>query len=114
MPNLTIRDIPTDVLNKIKFLSQTERRSINSEILLILEKGLKNYIYENASSKNHIISKETQLEIWANLSGKWEDNRETESIIDDIYSKRTKGRDVILWYCLILTLLLEFYEGITL
>jgi plasmid stability protein len=37
MPNLTVRDIPADTLNKIKILSKTERRSTNSEILLIFK-----------------------------------------------------------------------------
>lgn len=41
MPNLTIRNIPVDVMNKLKTLSEIERRSINSEILFIIEKGLR-------------------------------------------------------------------------
>ena len=94
MPNLTIRDIPDEILDKIKILSKAERRSINSEILLIIEKGLKNYANNIIVDNPHMISKETQLEIWSNLSGKWEDDRKTEDIIDDIYSKRTKGRDI--------------------
>ena len=94
MPNLTIRDIPNDVLNKLRFISKTERRSINSEILIIIENGLKNYICENVVQNSTVISKETQLELWSDILGKWEDNRRTEEIINDIYDNRTKGRDV--------------------
>jgi plasmid stability protein len=94
MPNLTVRDIPSDILDKIRILSQTERRSINSEMLLILENGLKHYISDNVMTNNYIISKENQLEIWSNLSGKWQDKRQTDEITDDIYAKRTMGREV--------------------
>ena len=94
MPNITIRDIPADILDKIKILSQTERRSINNEILLIIENGLKNYTRDSDTVKNQVISKETQLAIWSNLSGKWEDTKETEAIISDIYNNRTEGTAV--------------------
>jgi hypothetical protein len=94
MPNVTIRDIPEDVLNKIKILSQTRRRSINNELLLIIENGLRYYACDNASRNNSTVSKDVQLSIWSNLSGKWEDTRETDSIINDIYENRTKGRDI--------------------
>lgn len=94
MSNLTIRDIPSDILEKIRILSQTERRSINSEILLILENGLKNYISNNVIANNLTISKETQLDIWSSLAGGWTDERDTQEITNDIYSKRTMGRDI--------------------
>ena len=94
MPGLTIRDIPSETLNKIKILSKAERRSTNSEILLIIEKGLKNYICENPGLNERNISKESQLELWSMLSGKWEDVRKTETIIDDIYAKRSLGRNI--------------------
>lgn len=94
MPGLTIRDIPSETLNKIKILSKAERRSTNSEILMIIERGLKNYSYENIGINERNISKESQMEIWAMLSGKWEDDRKTETIIDDIYAKRSLGRKI--------------------
>ena len=94
MPDLTIRGIPSDIMEKVKILSRTERRSINNEMLLIIENGLRNHIAKNETGNNPILSKDTQLELWENLSGNWEDKRSTEDIINDIYSKRTKGRDV--------------------
>jgi plasmid stability protein len=93
MTNITIRNIPDDIINKIKVLSETERRSLNSEILVILEKGL---ITENNQKNNSNISKETQIKIWSQLSGKWKDDRSTKEIIDDIYQSRTEGREFIL------------------
>jgi len=94
MPGLTIRDIPLDILNKIKILSQKERRSANSEILLIIENGLKHYTHENSAVNEQNLSKESQLAIWTLIAGCWEDDRETEAIIDDIYAKRSLGRNI--------------------
>jgi len=94
MPDLTVRGIPSDIMDKIKILSKTERRSINSEILLMIENGLKDHIEKRTVNSSPVVSKETQMEIWENLSGKWEDIRDSEEIMSDIYNKRTKGRDV--------------------
>ncbi len=90
MINLTIRNIPNNVINKIKTLSTIQKRSINSEILLILERGL---LFENSVKSDKLLSKETQIIIWSKLSGKWKDNKETNDIINTIYSDRSKGRD---------------------
>jgi plasmid stability protein len=91
MINLTVRNIPDEVINKIKTLSEIKKRSMNNELLLIIEKGLEKEI---SSKKNYKISKETQIRIWEKLSGNWADNRTTDEIINDIYSSRTEGRKV--------------------
>lgn len=91
MINLTVRNIPDNIINKIKTLSKIDRRSINSEILVILEKGLSSIITTKNQNK---ISKETQVKIWQELSGKWEDSRTTKEIINNIISSRTLGRKV--------------------
>ena len=40
MANFTVRNIPDELLNKIRLLSIIEKRSLNSEILMVLEKGV--------------------------------------------------------------------------
>ncbi len=40
MPNITVRNIPEDLLDKLRTLSEIERRSLNSEILIALERGV--------------------------------------------------------------------------
>ncbi len=42
--NLTIRNIPDNVINKIRTLSQMEKRSLNNEILFVLERGIQDEI----------------------------------------------------------------------
>ena len=93
MPNLTVRNIPDDIFAKLKTLSILEKRSMNTEILVVLEKGVSKEIHDFKGSRNSI-SRETQLNIWKNLSGKWEDSRKTKDIIDDIVASRTFGRDI--------------------
>ena len=92
MANITIRNIPDDVFCAIKKLSALERRSINNELLIIIEKGTAS-LMENKINENKIISKVSQVNLWRNLSGKWEDTRTSEEIISDIYDSRTLGRE---------------------
>ncbi|HNZ26233.1 MAG TPA: Arc family DNA-binding protein [Spirochaetota bacterium] len=94
MVNLTIRNIPNDIINKIKVLSQINKRSMNSEILLLLETGIHKKL--KAGNEKRQISKNTQINIWKKLSGLWKDDRNTDQIINDIYSNRTSGRDFTL------------------
>ena len=90
--NLTIRNIPEDVIRKIRTLSKTSRRSLNSEILVILEEAVGQKLI-HTTDQNRYISKDIQVDIWQKLSGQWEDNRSTEQIIHEIYESRTEGRD---------------------
>jgi len=91
--NITIRNIPEDVISKIRTFALTEKRSLNNEILLFLERGLEKQI-TSSYKKEKNINKETQLSIWGKLSGEWEDDRSTNEIISDIYNSRTIGREI--------------------
>jgi len=89
--NLTIRNIPDAVLGKIKAISKRERRSLNSQILVVLEEGLKAPIIHKPGLK---ISKGAQIGLWQNLSGEWKDDRDAGEISADILKSRTEGRHV--------------------
>lgn len=92
MINLTIRNIPNEIIDKIKVLSELDKRSLNSEILVLLENSI---IKELKIKKvNSMISKSTQIKLWEKLSGSWKDNRSSKKIINDIYENRTIGRDI--------------------
>lgn len=88
--NLTIRNIPEYIISRIKTLSEIEKRSLNSEILILLEKGL---LKETRLNENRFINNETQTRIWSKLAGEWKDKRNTDEIIEDIYSSRSAGRE---------------------
>jgi plasmid stability protein len=91
--NITIRNIPKEIINKIRTLSKVERRSLNNEILMVLEQGLDEKLGRLFNIKSNL-TKELQVNIWRNLSSKWQDDRSSEEIINDIYNRRTMGRDV--------------------
>ncbi len=91
MPNLTIRNMPEELLRNLRRLSKKERRSLNSEVLVLLEKSLQEYTLEKHSDT---VSVEAQTEIWSKLAGEWEDPRPAEEIIADVLSHRTPGRKV--------------------
>jgi len=94
MTSLTVRNIPDDVIDKIKTLAVAERRSINNEMVLLIEKGLENHIKISASKDEKMVSKETQLYVWKDISKNWIDNRSSKEMIKDIYSTRSIGRDI--------------------
>ena len=91
MANLTIRNVPEDLLNNLRKLSQKERRSLNSEVLVLLEKS----VMQDSLGKNlDTISIHAQTELWSKLAGEWDDSRPTEEIIDAVLTRRTPGREV--------------------
>jgi plasmid stability protein len=90
--NLTIRNIPDDVINKIRTLSQMEKRSLNNEILFVLEWGIQEELRHFFNLKRNV-SKNAQINIWRRLSKEWQDDRSTDEIINDIYNSRTLGRE---------------------
>ena len=94
MANLTIRNIPDSIVDQIKTLSTIERRSMNSEILVLLEHAVRSYQGSSEQPTRVSLSPDAQSDIWERLVGKWEDKRSAEEIIDDIYSSRTPGRSV--------------------
>ena len=93
MANLTIRNIPEELLNKLRILSILEKRSLNSEILMVLEKGISKESDSVKYIKNQL-SKDTQIKLWQNLCGKWKDSRSASGIISDIIGSRSQDRKV--------------------
>lgn len=91
MVNLTIRNIPEALMNKLRKRSTAERRSINSEVLVLLEKSLIGYAPEKEFNQ---ASLEAQADLWQMLSGQWDDPRTATEIASEIISTRTKGRGV--------------------
>jgi len=93
MKSITVRNIPDELLDRLRTLSVIEKRSLNNEILIVLEKGLAKESEDKTNFKNHL-SMETQIKIWQKLSGQWKDNRSTDEIIRDIIDSRSEGRSV--------------------
>ena len=95
MASITVRDLPDSLMERIRMLSKRHRRSINSELLLLIEQALEQK-ETTSMAPTETITPEIQAELWLQLAGSWKDERSTAEIIDDIYSSRTKGRSVSL------------------
>lgn len=84
MANVTIRNIPDSVLDQIKTLSAIERRSMNNEILVLLEQAVRSRRISSDQTTKPTLSPEAQSEAWERLVGRWEDERSARDIIADI------------------------------
>lgn len=91
MVNLTIRNISEELMNKLRKQAAMERRSVNSEILILLEKSVFGYAPEKMADQ---VAVDAQAELWQKLSGEWDDPRSASEIASEIISTRTKGREV--------------------
>lgn len=94
MSNLTLRNIPDAALAELRSRAASNHRSVNGEILAIIEISLSGGLPQWATASPHDSPVERQKNAILNAAGGWEDNRSEEEIIADIESHRTRGRKV--------------------
>jgi len=95
MANLTLRSIPDNVMDQLRALAVADRRSLNGEILVLIEGSLEREATETRRDA-HPMNASTQISLWEALCGRWKDSRDWKTIADDIVSHRTAGRKVTL------------------
>lgn len=95
MVSLTLRNIPEEVLNRIRIFAMKERRSLNSEMVLVLEEGLLHRIEGHGQNSDLpsdalIVSLSTTARehIWEELKGAWKEDRPLSEIISCTYLLR--------------------------
>ncbi len=59
MVSITIRDIPDDLFTEVKEMAQTERRSINSEVIEVLDHAVQQWRIRR--QRAHLLEEITQL-----------------------------------------------------
>lgn len=94
MASMTVRDIPGEMLDRIRVLSERERRSVNKQFLVIVEDGLRAHTAALERSRESGPTPSLQVALWRDLAGKWEDERSTAEVVADIRRHRTVGREV--------------------
>lgn len=94
MVNLTIRNIPEEILKRIKIFASKERRSLNSELLIVIEEGVAGRIAGETGGALQTgtlpgtassISSAGREKIWQELCGAWKDEKTLQKLIDEIY-----------------------------
>jgi hypothetical protein len=93
MANITIRNIPESVFAKLKMLAEIDRRSLNNELLVAIECGVRELEFKVAKGEVRV-TPEVQSALWGELAGNWKDKRSKAGIHADLRKSRTMGRDV--------------------
>jgi len=93
MASLTVRNIPEQLMDNLRILSERERRSLNNEVLVVLEEGFNSKAERLEAAP---LGSGLQADLWLDLCGLWQDERTTDEIIEYIHASRTLGREVTL------------------
>ena len=90
MASFTIKNVPDDLLSRLRGRASEERRSLNQQILYLLESALIG-TPDVGALKAHA---ERQAAAWGRLAGRWQSQQTVENEIASIYDQRTEGRAV--------------------
>ena len=91
MASLTIRDLPDRTLASLKTRADMNRRSLNGEMLYVLDYVVSGRSEFDMIRENRIAK---QKEAFRAVFGKWRDSRSTDEIVSEIEGARTPGRKV--------------------
>jgi hypothetical protein len=91
MPSLTLKDIPISLMDRLRSRAVQDQRSLNREAIWLLEQALTPSINPAERLQQET---EAQLAAWQVLAGRWQgDRQETDTLVQDIYQARTRGRE---------------------
>lgn len=96
MATLTVRNIPDRALERLREWAVADRRSLNNEIVVVLENAVEPPASPPGEGSLRVMSAAAQIQRWEDLCGRWRDDREWEEIVSDIAGHRTAGREVAL------------------
>jgi len=92
MVSFTLRNIPEEILKRIRIFAIRDRRSLNSEMLVFIENGLNEKISKDSglpdlsfSYRDPRLSQDARSLLWRELSGKWKDSRPESVSCQDVY-----------------------------
>ena len=87
MSSITLKDVPDELLRRLRAAAARERRSLNQEALVLLEGGLA--ARETAEERAN-----AQVAAWRSLAGTWSSDQAFEDEVADLYTARTSGGDL--------------------
>lgn len=89
MVTLTVRNIPEILLKHVRFYAIGSRRSVNSELLVLLEEGMAARSREAAADRPAEFTAGSRDRLWSELCGSWEDDQEIAERMDRVYRLRS-------------------------
>ena len=87
MASITLKDVPEDLLVRLRRAAARERRSLNQEALVLIEGGL-------AARETAEERAQRQVASWRTLAGAWTSDKPFEDEVAELYASRTPGREV--------------------
>jgi plasmid stability protein len=90
MATISLKNVPEGLLSQLRAVATDERRSLNQQILHMLDAAL-NADFENLGLK---AACEQQTAAWKRLAGRWESRESAKAEVARIYAARTEGRTV--------------------
>ncbi len=91
MASLTLKDIPADLLGRLRQQAARERRSLNQQILCLLENAVAGGRQDTVGQLRAEI--EAQFKVWETLGDTW-GAEDAEEEVAQIYAARSTGRKV--------------------
>ena len=88
MVNLTVRNIPETVLKHVRFYATGSRRSVNSELLVLLEEGLSARIRDGVADRPAEFPAGRREQLWGELCGSWDEDESVADNLETIYRLR--------------------------
>jgi len=92
MASLTLKNLPEDLLARLRARAASDRRSLNREVLHLLDRALS--APEGERLHEYRAQAEAQLEAWRRIAGRWASRRGSRKERAEVYRRRTRGRKV--------------------
>lgn len=93
MSSITIKDVPEKLLERLRRRAQEDKRSMNREVLHLLDIALTDQpVNEDFSGDTRDV--DSQIQAWRRLAGHWDSDLDTTEEIERIYAARTFGRQI--------------------
>jgi len=89
MPSITLKNIPPELIGRLKRRARQRRRSLTQEVLWLLEEALD--MPPPSTDTDRVTA---QVEAWRRLAGRWVSDQPVDAEVDAIYEARTDGREV--------------------
>lgn len=87
MPSITLKDVPDDLLARLRAAAARERRSLNQEAIVLIEGALA--ALDTAEERAR-----RQVAAWRALAGGWQSDASFEDEVASLSAARSAGRDV--------------------
>ncbi len=93
MSSLTLKNLPDELLERLRVRAREQRRSLNSEAVLLLEQAMATDLPASPAHAS-TTERDAQLAAWARLSGRWPGgDAALVAMAADVDEARTLGRE---------------------